>query len=185
MSLNKAEKNQLLAIARDSIQHGIDSNEPLIVNLQDYSAALNEKGASFVTLELNHQLRGCIGMLDAIRPLAQDVAENAFAAAFRDRRFAPVNGQEVNQLAVHISILTPATPIQFSSEIDLLKQLRPQVDGLILVEGARRATFLPSVWDSLPEPTEFLYQLKRKAGLPSNYWSESLQFFRYHTEMID
>ena len=138
--------------------------------------------ASFVTLHRQGELRGCIGHLEGVQPLVVDVAENAFAAAFRDPRFPPLAEPELAGLALHISVLTPATELEFESEQDLVAQLRPGIDGLILQEGAARGTFLPSVWESLPDPHQFLAQLKRKAGLPSDHWSERIRVFRYETE---
>ncbi len=129
-------------------------------------------------------MRGCIGTLEAFRPLAEDIAHNAYAAAFQDPRFPPVDASEVDGLDIHLSLLTPAEPMSFQSEQDLLVQLRPGVDGLILAEGGRRGTFLPSVWEQLPEPAQFLEHLKLKAGLPKTYWSDSIRVFRYETEGV-
>ncbi len=182
MSLNKNQQQQLLDLARLSIQHGLKNGKPLPIDLAKYPAELQELRATFVTLHSQHQLRGCIGVLEAIRPLAEDIAENAFSAAFRDSRFPPLKAGEVNGLDVHLSILTPAQPILFTSEQDLLNQLQPGIDGLILKEGYRRGTFLPSVWENLPTPGQFLRQLKQKAGLPPDYWSDSISVSRYHTE---
>lgn len=184
MSLNEQQKKILLQVAKASISHGLDYGKPLTVALPDYPPELAEQRASFVTLERNGQLRGCIGMLEACRPLLIDVAENAFAAAFRDPRFPQLNRAEASEIELHISILTPSEPMHFSSEADLLGQLRPGVDGLILVDGGRRGTFLPSVWDSLPEPKQFFRHLKQKAGLPADYWSATLRVFRYGAEYI-
>ena len=127
-------------------------------------------------------LRGCIGHLEAVQPLVVDVAENAFAAAFRDPRFPALTAREWPDVEVHLSILTPAQPITFVDEPDLLAQLRPGEDGLILEDGPNRGTFLPSVWESLPDAGQFLTQLKRKAGLAANHWSEQLRIYRYGTE---
>lgn len=138
--------------------------------------------ATFVTLKRHGELRGCIGTLEAHQPLLLDVAEHAFAAAFRDPRFEPVTERELDELELSISVLGEPEEIRFADEQDLLKQLRPHDDGLILQEGSRRGTFLPSVWDSLPDPPEFLAHLKLKAGLPSDYWSGSLRVWRYTTE---
>jgi len=184
MSLNKAHRQLLLRVALSSIQHGLQTGKPLAVNLIEYPAELTEQRATFVTLQKNGQLRGCIGMLEAVRPLVQDIAENAFSAAFRDPRFPPLEVDELEGLEIHLSLLTPAEPMIFSSEQDLLLQLQPGIDGLILEEGYRRGTFLPSVWESLPEPRQFLRHLKQKAGLPAGYWSENIRIYRYRTEMI-
>jgi len=179
------QRRQLLSIARQSIQHGLQHGRPLTISLDDYGEPLQHPAASFVTLMLNRQLRGCIGSLEAHRPLVIDVAENAFAAAFRDPRFAPLTAAEFPDLEYHISLLNPAEPMQFRDEADLLKQLRPQVDGLILEDQGHRGTFLPSVWESLPRPEQFLQQLKLKAGLPADYWSDTLKVSRYTVEDIE
>lgn len=184
MSLTESERNTLLKVARDSIAHGLQTGQPLPIRRSDYAAKLTVARASFVTLERQGQLRGCIGMLEAVRPLVEDVAENAFAAAFRDPRFPPLRADELADLAIHISILSPAEPIEFSSEQDLLSKIRPGVDGLILQDGGHRATFLPSVWEQLPDPGQFLRHLKQKAGLPAEYWSDSIKISRYTTEMF-
>ncbi len=182
--LTHENQNTLLDIARASIRNGLKQGRSLPIRLEDYPSALQVPRASFVTLQINTQLRGCIGSLEAFRPLVQDVAENAFAAAFRDPRFPPVNEQEFAQLDYHISILSPSEPLEFKSENDLLNKLRPGVDGLILEERGRRGTFLPSVWESLPKPRQFLAQLKVKAGLPADYWSDSIKIERYTVEDI-
>ena len=182
--LNKDNQQKLLELAKNSILHGLQTGEPLTVELSALPPELQELRATFVTLHKNHELRGCIGMLKAARPLAEDIAENAFAAAFRDYRFPPLAAEEFGQLEIHLSILTPPEPIAFSSEEDLLSQLRPGADGLIIEEGARRGTFLPSVWETLPNPKQFLRHLKQKAGLPADYWSDTLRIYRYEAEAI-
>lgn len=184
MSLTEANQQRLLELARNSIRQGLQTGRPIKIDLDDYPAELTKLCATFVTLEKNHQLRGCIGMLEAVRPLAEDIAENAFSAAFKDPRFPPLAAYELDDLEIHLSLLTPADPVSFSSERDLLAQLRPGIDGLILEEGHRRGTFLPSVWESLPEPEQFLRHLKQKAGLPSDYWSENIRIYRYQAEII-
>ncbi len=184
-SLNKEQQQRLLELAKKAIQHGLATGRPLTIDLADFPAELTVKRATFVTLEKHQHLRGCIGMLTAVRPLVEDIAENAFAAAFEDPRFPPLAADELDELDIHLSILTPAEPVSFSSEQDLLNQLQPHIDGLILQEGSRRSTFLPSVWEQLPEPTQFLRHLKQKAGLPPNYWSETIKAYRYTTEIID
>jgi AmmeMemoRadiSam system protein A len=184
MSLNKEHHRWLTELAINSIQHGLKTGKPLIIDLTEYPAELAEQRATFVTLHRQHQLRGCIGMLDAVRPLAVDIAENAFSAAFKDPRFPPLEAHELSDLDIHLSILTLAEPMSFTSEQDLLKQLQIGTDGLILVEGYRRGTFLPSVWESLPEPERFLRHLKQKAGLAPDYWSDTLKVYRYRTEVV-
>lgn len=184
MSLSKDHQQRLLQLAKSSIECGVQTGKPLKINLADYPAELLESRATFVTLHKNGQLRGCIGVLEAVRPLAEDIAENAFSAAFKDHRFSPLTADELNDLEIHLSLLTPAEPLNFSSEQDLLSQLKPGIDGLILKEGFRRGTFLPSVWETLPKPEQFLRHLKQKAGLAPDYWSGSIEIYRYRTEMI-
>jgi len=142
-------------------------------------AELAEPGATFVTLTQRGQLRGCIGSLEAQRPLAIDVAENAIAAAFRDPRFPPLEEDEFSRTRVEVSLLTPAEPFPVASEADALSRLRPGIDGLILSYGRHRATFLPQVWESLPEARQFVAQLKLKAGLPADFWHAQIALARY------
>jgi len=183
-ALDNSEKNILLQVARESIIFGLTHHKPMPVNVHDYSFNLQQQRATFVTLNLQQHLRGCIGTLEAHQPLIKDVAEHAFAAAFQDTRFTPVVSSEIPQLDIHISILTPPTPIQFASEDDLLRQLKPGIDGLILQSGHHRGTFLPSVWEQLPEPKEFLRHLKMKAGISGDYWSDEVKVSRYTTTSI-
>lgn len=173
---------QLLDVARRSIEHGLATGRPWSVSPSEYPPDLKAVRASFVTLQHAGQLRGCIGHLEAVQPLVVDVAENAFAAAFRDPRFRPLSAQEWPQIDLHLSILTPAEPMRFRDEADLIQQLQPGEDGLILQDGPYRGTFLPSVWESLPDPVDFLVHLKHKAGLASNHWSDRIQVSRYRTE---
>ena len=142
-------------------------------------AALEEPGATFVTLEQDGELRGCIGNLVAHRRLAVDVHENALAAAFRDPRFAPLNSRELDVTTVEVSLLAPPAPFEVADEDDLLSRLVPGVDGIVIELGARRATFLPQVWESLPDPRDFVGALKRKAGLPADFWSPEVRVSRY------
>lgn len=184
MLLTKEHGDTLLEIAKQSIKHGLDKGKPLAVEPQDYAEELQKLRATFVTLEINNNLRGCIGTLVAQRPLISDVAYHAHAAAFSDPRFPGLKSNEFPQLDIHISILSEPEPITFDSEEHLIQQLRPGVDGLILTEDFRKGTFLPSVWESLTEPTDFLRHLKRKAGLPADYWSNTLKVERYTAEYI-
>lgn len=184
MYLNE-HKILLLDIAKKSIQHGLEHASLLRLNLKDFPSELIKKRATFVTLNINKNLRGCIGTLLAYQPLVQDVAEHAFAAAFKDPRFPTLREAEFEQISISISILSPATKISFTSEADLIQQIRPGVDGLILEDGPHCGTFLPSVWESVVDPNDFLRHLKLKAGLKPNHWSETLVVKRYTTDYIE
>lgn len=139
-------------------------------------------GATFVTLTQDGALRGCIGSLEAHRPLDQDVRANAVAAAFRDPRFPPLTLAELPRTRVEVSLLTAPVAMTFGGEADALRQLRPDVDGIILIAGQRRSTFLPQVWEQLPEPRQFMAHLKQKAGLPADWWSAEVQLRRYEVQ---
>ena len=180
--LSPANRATLLEVARASIQHGLRYRQALDVNPGDYPESLRLLRATFVTLEKGGQLRGCIGALAAYQPLVQDVAAHAYAAAFEDPRFPEVRMEEFPALEVHISVLSPPEPLHFASEDELLAQLRPGEDGLILHFRHHRGTFLPSVWEHLTDPYVFLAQLKQKAGLPLDFWSPELRVERYTTE---
>ena len=143
---------------------------------------LEAPGAVFVTLTQHGELRGCIGSLEARRALIDDLRANARAAAFSDPRFPPLEAEELGRTRVEVSILSRPEPMVFRNEADLLAQLRPNVDGVILEQGWHRATFLPQVWEQLPEPRQFLAQLKRKAGLAPDFWASDLQVARYGVE---
>ena len=140
---------------------------------------LQEPGASFVTLTRQGELRGCIGTLEAHRPLGIDVRENAVAAAFRDPRFMPLSRAEFAAVRVEVSLLSPAEPLEARDESAALAALRPGVDGVVFEYGHYRSTFLPQVWEQLPEPAAFLAHLKRKAGLPADFWAEQVRLSRY------
>ncbi len=183
--LSEEHRRILLDVADASIRHGLQPGEPLDVRIDDYPDALQRQRASFVTLHRLQELRGCIGTLEAQRPLVSDIAHNAYAAAFSDPRFFPLRREELEDLHIHISILDTPQPMAFTSEQDLIGQLCPGVDGLILEEGNDRGTFLPSVWESLPESVDFLRHLKNKAGLPMDYWSNTLNIYRYTVESFD
>jgi hypothetical protein len=144
--------------------------------------ALARPGATFVTLTQNGELRGCIGSLEAHRVLDQDVRANAVAAAFSDPRFPPLTLAELPHTRVEVSLLTAPQPMSFSSEADALRQLRPHVDGVIFIAGQRRSTFLPQVWEQLPEPRLFMAHLKQKAGLPADWWSSEVELQRYEVQ---
>ena len=140
--------------------------------------------ATFVTLRKHGKLRGCIGSLEGSTPLPESVWANARKAAFHDPRFDPLSNEEFEHIEIHISILSPLEKMRVESEIDLLRQLRPGVDGLVLEDHPNRATFLPAVWESLPEPREFVHELQIKAGLRAGHWSRSIQLWRYTAHSI-
>ena len=165
----------LLAIAREAIEQGPAAT--LDVGLQE--PWLAQPGATFVTLKIDGELRGCIGSLEARRSLADDVASNARAAAYRDPRFPPVGREERRRLEVEVSVLSTAEPIAAQTEAEVIAQLRPFVDGVVLEFGDLKSTFLPQVWESLPAPRDFLAHLKHKAGLPPDFWSPDLRLQRY------
>jgi uncharacterized protein, PH0010 family len=165
----------LLAAARGAIGERFGAG-PLPLDEKPWMLA---PGASFVTLTLDGDLRGCIGSLEAHRPLLEDVRNNAIAAAFRDPRFLPLSNHEFAQVRVEVSELSAAEPLEFESESHALSLLRPHEDGLILEYGRHRSTFLPQVWESLPGPEQFLSQLKRKAGLPADFWHGDIRLSRY------
>jgi len=180
--LSDNHRQILKDLAKASIEHGLNYGRPLQVNLTTIADELTVQQATFVTLEKQGQLRGCIGMLEASRPLAEDIVENSYAAAFSDPRFPPLNEFELDDLSIHLSILSPAELIPCESEAELIQQLRPDIDGIILDDDRHRATFLPSVWKSLTDPVDFIRHLKQKAGLPINDWSPDLRAYRYTTE---
>jgi len=180
--LDGDEQHALLEVARGSIDHGLREGQPLAVDPAAYPPRLRAPGAAFVTLHEHGELRGCIGHLEAIRPLVLDVAENTFAAAFRDPRFPPLQPHERDHLEIEISVLTAPEPLDCPSEGELLHQIVPGRDGLILAEGGARGTFLPTVWESLPDPRDFIRHLKMKAGLRPDHWSDAIRVWRYYTQ---
>jgi uncharacterized protein len=167
--------NALLTIARSAIAQELGLPGRGATN----HASLGQPGATFVTLKRAGELRGCIGSIRPVRPLGADVRANAIAAAFGDPRFPPLATFEFEEVVVEVSLLTADEPIDVVAEDDLIARLRPGLDGLILQCGQWRATFLPQVWDALPDPREFLAALKRKAGLPENFWSPQMNVSRY------
>lgn len=168
----------LLARARNAIASEFGSAE---VREPDHPA-LHRPGATFVTLTLHGELRGCIGSIEAFRPLDQDVRANARAAAFEDPRFSPLRSGELAATRIEVSLLSPAEPIHFVSEADAVRQLRPGIDGVVLRSGRHRGTFLPQMWDALPDSRRFMSHLKRKAGLAEDSWPEDLKLSRYEVQ---
>jgi uncharacterized protein len=178
------EVDALREVALQSIQCGLQRKKALVVDAQAYPENLQKIRATFVTLTKNEQLRGCIGTLTAVDALVVDVANHAFAAAFSDPRFPQLTPSELGDINFDISILTPAKKIDIFSEQECIDKVRPGIDGVILQEGYRQATFLPSVWDQLPEAKLFLQHLKQKAGMPADYWSDALQVSFYQAQKI-
>lgn len=176
-----SHRDTLLRIAREAIAYGVRHGEAPTLSVQNLAPALREPRATFVTLELGHGLRGCIGCLEAHQPLAADVNENAYAAAFADPRFPPVRAEEAPRLIIHISVLTPPERLRVANEAELLAMLEVGVDGLILEEHGRRSTFLPAVWEQLPDARGFVQQLKRKGGWSEDYWSDAMVVKRYRS----
>ena len=181
--LNQTEQDQLLKIARQALEASV-RGEPLpSLPMEDLSPSLTADGASFVTLTIAGRLRGCIGALQAYQPLAKDVQEHAVAAALQDFRFPQVRPAELPTIAIEVSILTPAEPLEYNGPDDLIQKLNPGEDGLVLSDGHRKATFLPQVWDSLPSPEEFLSHLCMKMGAPSDLWKKKhLDVSIYHVQ---
>jgi AmmeMemoRadiSam system protein A len=168
----------LLTLARNAIAQSFGQPAQSVAQ-PDW---LDEPGATFVTLTQQANLRGCIGSLEAHRPLGMDVQQNALAAAFRDPRFPPLSESELAGTRIEVSLLSPQQLMQFSDEADALAQLRPNVDGVVLQCDHYRSTFLPQVWEQLPTPREFMAHLKRKAGLPADFWSTQVKLYRYTVE---
>lgn len=181
IKLSVDDQTACLDVARKAIECGLKNGERINIATADYSTGLQQQAASFVSLHKNGVLRGCIGALEAYQPLINDIAEHAFAAAFQDPRFPALETDEYDSLKIDISIIGTAERVLFKSEDDLLRQIRPNVDGLILEYGYNRGTFLPSVWEQLPDKKEFLNHLKAKAGLPQNWWDNRVKVSRYET----
>lgn len=168
----------LLQLARDAIGEELG----LPARAFEHLPELLEPGATFVTLKLNGSLRGCIGSLVAYRALLDDVRENACQAAFADPRFAALAADELAAVRIEVSLLTAPSRLHFVNETDALAQFRPHIDGIVLNAGHRRATFLPQVWEDLPDPGLFLAHLKQKAGLPPDYWGPEIVLERYQVQ---
>jgi hypothetical protein len=185
MSLTTEAREFLLRFARRAIHRGLPTGDPGSPEFGGCPPEALGSGASFVTLtNAAGELRGCRGSLDARRPLAADVWHNAAASAFADPRFAPVTAAELIRLRVEISVLGPLEPIAAASETELGRLLVPHCDGVVIEWRSHRATFLPQVWEVLPDAMQFMAQLKMKAGLPANFWAKDLVVQRYRVEKI-
>jgi len=181
--LTSEEKLILLKLARQAMEGGV-RGEPLpSLELAEYSPTLRAEGASFVTLTVRGNLRGCIGALEPYQPLAEDVREHAIAAAIEDYRFPPVQEKELKTIEIEVSRLTRAVPLEYSDADDLLGKLRPHVDGVIIRDGYRRATFLPQVWEKIAVPAKFLSDLCLKMGTQPDRWKQKhLDVLTYQVE---
>lgn len=182
IKLEPSHKKCLLELAGKAIAHGFRFQEPLPVRLEALEIVLHQPAATFVTLYNEAQLAGCIGSLSACQSLAENVVNNAFSAAFNDRRFAVIPEAQLAELGIEIAVLSELRPMEVYSEAEVMQRLRPGSDGLVLEYGAKRATFLPKVWNLLPHQDAFLARLKEKAGLPAEFWSEDFRFSSYTVE---
>ncbi len=169
----------LLSIARAAIAETLGLPHASIEDLKQNNHWLQQKAACFVTLMQKGQLRGCIGTLEAHSSLLEDIKHNANAAAFHDSRFSPLQGEELGTTEIEVSLLSTMKPMRFSDESDALAQLRPGDDGLLLEYAQHRSTFLPQVWQQLPDRKDFITHLKNKAGLASDFWSDEIKLYRY------
>ena len=180
--LTLAERRHLIGIAASSIRHGLNHHRARPISPDDYPGKLSRIQSTFVTLKIAGSLRGCIGSLTATKSLVEDVSSNAFKAAFSDPRFPALGTNEVGALEISLSVLSQPTTLDCDSDEQLISLMRPGIDGLILDDGSRRSTFLPTVWESIPDPREFLRALKRKGGWDEDFWSPQMRVKRYTTE---
>ncbi len=183
ININEAEQDQLKALVWQVLQKSIEQGKFTLPSPPS-SMALQQRAATFVTLYIDKRLRGCTGAYIANYPLWEDVCRHAYSSAFEDNRFAPLNGDELKHISFDISILSPLTQIKNSSEQALIDQLQLGIDGLLLKQYPRTALFLPTVWQSLPNPTAFVRELKQKGGWPVDYWASSIELFSFTTTLI-
>ena len=174
------QRAAILALARQGVCQSVMTGSVALPDVGQMAPFLQPQRASFVTLESIGRLRGCIGSLEPVRPLGHDILHNACGAALHDYRFQVLEAAE--PIRISVSILSPLQEMQFTSEEDLLCQLEPGKDGVLLQSGRCRSTFLPVVWTSLSQPEVFMKELKLKAGLPADYWSERVRVWRYRSE---
>lgn len=182
--LTLEEKQTLLRLARDAMTCGVKGEKMPPLDASSLPARLREQGASFITLTVRGELRGCIGALEPYQSLAEDVCEHAVSAALEDPRFPPVTKDELSRIRIEVSRLTRPSPLAYKDADDLLSKLRPYVDGVILRDGMhRRVTFLPQVWEKIPDPAEFLNHLCQKMGVSETSWrSKHLEVLTYQVE---
>ena len=181
--LSDDEKQILLLLARKAIQNRVENKSSIVINPDNYSSNLQKIRATFVTLTIDGRLRGCIGTLDAYQSLVEDVYEHAIAAAFDDYRFPAINKNELNKLKIEISVLSEPALLEYDDPIEITNKLRIGIDGVVITDGIRRATFLPQVWEKIPDVEDFMSQLCYKMGVPSEYWKENqLKIYTYQVE---
>lgn len=182
-SLNDRERKILLTLARQALELGVHGKGLPPLDLKSLTPRLRQPGASFVTLTIGDNLRGCVGALEATQPLAEDVREHAIAAALQDYRFQPVTPEEVPLIKIEVSCLTPLEKMEYASPENLISRLRPGIDGVVLTDGIRRATFLPQVWKKVPETEIFLNMLCEKMGASPDLWRrKKLDVYTYQVE---
>jgi AmmeMemoRadiSam system protein A len=184
--LSASERREMLAIAEGTVTRAVEAGgtEPTRTPASNERLEQLRRG-TFVTLYVDGDLHGCIGSIEARRVLAEDVASNAYRAAFFDPRFPATRPEDLSRLDIHISVLGELQPMSVSSEEQLIDEVRVGEDGLLLVSGFRRGTFLPSVWEKVPSPTMFVQHLKRKAGIRPWEWPDDIQVYRYGVEQFD
>lgn len=183
MTIGSEERGAaLLRIARAALEEAVSGRSADPAEAADPLGSFQEHQASFVTLTREGRLRGCIGTLEPCRPLAEDVRGNARAAALEDSRFAPVGAEELAEISVEVSVLSPLEEIDHRDEDHLLSLLRPGIDGLVIAHGRHRGTFLPQVWTNLPTPAEFVQALKAKAGLSRAFWADDVRAWRFSVQ---
>lgn len=182
-SLNESEKNYLLQLARQTLSHYFSERAVLKIDENDLPERLRVRQGAFVTLKLNGKLRGCVGLLEPIKPLYQAVIDNALAAAFFDNRFLPLAKSELPALKIEISVLSVPVKMTASSPAERLRQLRPLVDGVIIRSNGQVVTYLPQVWEKLKEPEEFLSSLCQKGGWSTDCWENpEVKIYTYQAE---
>jgi AmmeMemoRadiSam system protein A len=174
-----------VALARSSIEHGLATGRPLAVGGAQLAGRAAARAGSFVTLRTDDgSLRGCVGTVEPEQPLVVDVVRNAWRAAFGDPRFAPLTAEEWEAVTVSVAVLSPLAPLSVGSRDELVAALRPEQDGLVVANAGRRATFLPAVWEQLPEPGDFVDRLWQKAGLPLGAWPDDLRLWTYTADEV-
>lgn len=177
--ITNIEKKYLLNLAMHTMRTASEGGEQSVIEPMSEMSNLHKTACCFVTLIKNDCLRGCIGNLLPTMPLFRDVIKNTLSAMYDDPRFGKVTIDEIDDIQIQLSILSSLKLMPVESEADLLKKITPFVDGIVLQEGSNRGTFLPSVWESLPDPVDFIRHLKQKAGLKSNHWSDKIEIKRY------